>query len=133
MLQTLHPIKSFLTSDLLREARTRALEMKKKKLTPAETAVKANKPTEKKSVPKRNEAPEVAPPAKINFSSESNLSEELQEFKEDLINGTDTQNNSASTSYVPETSSGKDIIKIRCTISHYLLISEIISLKRRTS
>lgn len=103
----IYPAKSFLTSDLLREARTRALELKKKKATAAMT-------TTKKSMEGRDQLRNGVPP-KMNLSSESNMSDDLKAFEKDLINESDSEdapNTSAGTSYVPETTSGSDIIKI---------------------
>ena len=106
---------SFLTSDLMREARTRALELKKKKVAAKPQMQAPKKAPEKKVEPKTmKKAITAEPPPKINLSSDSNLSEDLKAFERDLISESDHEdqrNESTGTIYVQETSSGRVIRK----------------------
>lgn len=91
----------------MREARTRALELKKMKT--AQNKEQKSEPKEKDGANKKAEAAENAPPPKMNLSAESNLSEDLQEFEKDLCgeyDAEDERNGSSGTIYVQETSSG---------------------------
>ena len=91
----------------MREARTRALELKKKKTTQKLPVPVPKKTSEKMAAPK---PATMAPPPKMNFSSDSNLSEDLREFERDLCSESDQEgqrDESNGTIYVQETSSGK--------------------------
>ena len=97
----------------MREARTRALELKKKKVAEKPPMQAPKKMPEKKIEPKTmKKATMSEPPPRINLSSDSNLSEDLKAFERDLISESDQEdqrNESTGTIYVQETSSGRVI------------------------
>ena len=97
----------------MREARTKALELKKKKVVTKPLMQAPKKMAEKKADQKTmKKTTTTEPPPKINLSSDSNLSEDLKAFERDLINESDQEdqrNGSAETIYVQETSSGRMI------------------------
>ena len=106
-----------MTHDILKEARTRALEQKKKKVLAEPKAMAApKKPAAPKlPIPAENRAATVPPPPRMNLSADSNLSEDLKAFERDLCEGSgeeeSQESNSAASAtsevvYVAETSSG---------------------------